>query len=161
VDRTNRITLRAGRAHASALVASGERRFENRRERLSRDARPGAARRRGVDGGMVPFCRKKAPSPPPGLGAARGPRGGGRALLRPACASPPRRGDTSGSTAGADDRRSGSVVILAVNDVYRIEGIEGGKRGGLARLRTVRAELERATPGGVLLLHGGDVIFPS
>jgi len=52
-------------------------------------------------------------------------------------------------------------MILAVNDVYRIEGIEGGKRGGLARLRTVRAELEGATPGGVLLLHGGDVIFPS
>lgn len=65
------------------------------------------------------------------------------------------------SDAGASDRRSESVVILAVNDVYRIEGVGGGKAGGLARLRTVRAELERAHPGRVLLVHGGDVIFPS
>lgn len=57
--------------------------------------------------------------------------------------------------------RTGSVVILAVNDVYRIEGIDGGKAGGLARLRTLRAELERAHPGRVLLLHGGDIIAPS
>ena len=57
--------------------------------------------------------------------------------------------------------RSGSVVILAVNDVYRIEGLDGGKTGGLARLRTLRADLERSHPGRVLLLHGGDVIFPS
>lgn len=56
---------------------------------------------------------------------------------------------------------TGSVVILAVNDVYRIEGTAGGKAGGLARVRTIRAELERAYPGRVLLLHGGDVIFPS
>jgi 2',3'-cyclic-nucleotide 2'-phosphodiesterase (5'-nucleotidase family) len=62
--------------------------------------------------------------------------------------------------AGAD-RRSGSVVILAVNDIYRIEGIEGGKFGGLARLRTLRADLERQHPGRVLLIHGGDAIFPS
>jgi 2',3'-cyclic-nucleotide 2'-phosphodiesterase (5'-nucleotidase family) len=69
------------------------------------------------------------------------------------CASSPRR---DGGAAG-----TGSVVILAVNDVYRIEGIDGGKTGGLARVRTVRAELERAHPGRVLLLHGGDVIAPS
>ena len=65
------------------------------------------------------------------------------------------------SGGGASDRRSGSVVILAVNDVYRIEGLEGGAFGGLARLRTLRKELERAYPDRVLLLHGGDAIFPS
>ena len=48
-----------------------------------------------------------------------------------------------------------------MNDVYRIEGLDDGKVGGLARLRTLRAELEAAAPGRVLLLHGGDVIFPS
>lgn len=54
-----------------------------------------------------------------------------------------------------------SAVIVAVNDIYRIEGVEGGGAGGLARLRTIRAELEQANPGKVLFLHGGDVIFPS
>src|SRR5262245_49680056 len=54
-----------------------------------------------------------------------------------------------------------TLTILTMNDVYRIEGLDGGKAGGLARLRTLRAELEAAAPGGVLVLHGGDVIFPS
>jgi len=54
-----------------------------------------------------------------------------------------------------------SITILTVNDVYRIEGLDDGKAGGLARLRTLRAELEAKAPGRVLLLHGGDVIFPS
>jgi len=54
-----------------------------------------------------------------------------------------------------------SAVIVGVNDIYRIEGVEGGGAGGLARLRTIRAELEQANPGKVLFLHGGDVIFPS
>ncbi len=57
--------------------------------------------------------------------------------------------------------RSESAVILAVNDIYHIEGVERGKAGGIARLRTVRAELERDHPGRVLFLHAGDVIFPS
>jgi 2',3'-cyclic-nucleotide 2'-phosphodiesterase (5'-nucleotidase family) len=62
---------------------------------------------------------------------------------------------------GAGAPRTESIVILAVNDVYRIEGLDGGKIGGLARLRTLRAQLERAHPGRVLFLHGGDAIFPS
>jgi 2',3'-cyclic-nucleotide 2'-phosphodiesterase (5'-nucleotidase family) len=53
------------------------------------------------------------------------------------------------------------VTLLAVNDIYRIEGVENGRRGGLARLRTLRAELEAKYPGRVVLLHAGDVIFPS
>jgi 2',3'-cyclic-nucleotide 2'-phosphodiesterase (5'-nucleotidase family) len=76
-------------------------------------------------------------------------------LSLPGCAARPRP-DPSSGTAG-----TGSVVIVAVNDVYRIEGIDGGRVGGLARLRTLRAELERQHPGQVLLLHGGDVIAPS
>ncbi len=53
-----------------------------------------------------------------------------------------------------------SFTILAVNDVYRIEGVDGGSRGGLARLRGLRAELERQVPD-LLLLHAGDLLFPS
>jgi 2',3'-cyclic-nucleotide 2'-phosphodiesterase (5'-nucleotidase family) len=72
------------------------------------------------------------------------------------CAPGPPLAMSPGRAAG-----TGSVVILAVNDVYRIEGVDGGTAGGLARLRTLRAELERAHPGQVLLLHAGDVIAPS
>lgn len=51
-------------------------------------------------------------------------------------------------------------TILQINDVYKIEGLEGGRVGGLARVRTLRRNLE-AEGRPVLLLHGGDVIFPS
>lgn len=50
--------------------------------------------------------------------------------------------------------------ILQINDVYKIEGLEGGQSGGLARLRTLRTHLESdGTP--VLVLHGGDALYPS
>lgn len=52
------------------------------------------------------------------------------------------------------------AVILAVNDVYRIEGVADGGAGGIARLRALRAELERTHPD-LLVLHGGDVLGPS
>ena len=32
--------------------------------------------------------------------------------------------------------------ILQINDVYKIEGLEGGNTGGLARVRTLRKHLE-------------------
>lgn len=65
---------------------------------------------------------------------------------------------TTGPVARSGER---SITLLTVNDVYRIEGLDGGQVGGLARLRTLRAELEAAAPERVLLLHAGDVIFPS
>lgn len=50
--------------------------------------------------------------------------------------------------------------ILQINDVYKIEGLEGGNTGGLARLRTLRTHLESdGTP--VLVLHAGDALYPS
>src|SRR5215210_597321 len=50
--------------------------------------------------------------------------------------------------------------ILQINDVYKIEGLEGGNTGGLARVRTLRKQLESdGTP--VLLLHAGDALYPS
>jgi 2',3'-cyclic-nucleotide 2'-phosphodiesterase (5'-nucleotidase family) len=51
-------------------------------------------------------------------------------------------------------------VILAINDVYRIEGVDAGQRGGLARVRSLRTELEQQYPD-LLLLHAGDFLFPS
>ena len=50
--------------------------------------------------------------------------------------------------------------ILQINDVYKIEGLESGNTGGLARVRTLRKHLESdGTP--VLVLHGGDALYPS
>ncbi|MEO8360050.1 MAG: 5'-nucleotidase C-terminal domain-containing protein [Vicinamibacteria bacterium] len=53
-----------------------------------------------------------------------------------------------------------STTLLAINDVYRIEGLDDGAVGGLARVRTLRKELERDSPD-LLMLHGGDFLFPS
>lgn len=50
--------------------------------------------------------------------------------------------------------------ILQLNDVYKIEGLQNGAVGGLARIRTVRKQLEAdGTP--LLVMHGGDLLFPS
>jgi 2',3'-cyclic-nucleotide 2'-phosphodiesterase (5'-nucleotidase family) len=57
-------------------------------------------------------------------------------------------------------RGARTAVILAVNDVYRIEGVEAGTTGGIARLRTLRQRLEREHPD-LLVLHAGDLLFPS
>ena len=50
--------------------------------------------------------------------------------------------------------------ILQINDVYKIEGLEGGQLGGLARVRMLRRLLE-SDGTRVLLMHGGDALFPS
>ncbi|NUO09966.1 MAG: bifunctional metallophosphatase/5'-nucleotidase [Candidatus Brocadia sp.] len=50
--------------------------------------------------------------------------------------------------------------ILQINDVYKIEGLERGTIGGIARVRTLRKELEREGQP-VLVLLAGDFLFPS
>lgn len=50
-------------------------------------------------------------------------------------------------------------TLLTVNDTYRIEEVLPGV-GGMARLRALRASIE-AEGQEVLLLHGGDLLFPS
>ena len=64
---------------------------------------------------------------------------------------------TASPAAPAPER---TAVLLTINDVYRIEGVENGTEGGLARVRALRAELEREHPD-LLLLHAGDFLFPS
>jgi 2',3'-cyclic-nucleotide 2'-phosphodiesterase (5'-nucleotidase family) len=53
-----------------------------------------------------------------------------------------------------------SVTLLTMNDVYRIGGLDRGRSGGPARVRTLRRELE-AEDRDVIVLHAGDAIFPS
>jgi 5'-nucleotidase len=54
----------------------------------------------------------------------------------------------------------GGPTILQINDTYKIEGLEAGRVGGLARVRTLRREIE-ATGREVLVVHAGDLLFPS
>jgi len=60
----------------------------------------------------------------------------------------------------AQEQTEREVVVLAINDVYRIEGVEGGQRGGMGLVRTLRRQLEIQNPD-LLLLHAGDFLFPS
>ncbi len=69
-----------------------------------------------------------------------------------ACA--PRNEESASANAGR------GFTIVAVNDVYRIEGVDDGTTGGLARLRALRTELEQEG-NDLLLLHAGDFLFPS
>lgn len=73
-----------------------------------------------------------------------------RRSAAPAAPASPAASGTGGRTA----------VLLAVNDVYRIEGVENGTVGGMSRVRALRAELEREHPD-LLMLHAGDFLFPS
>ena len=64
------------------------------------------------------------------------------------------------ATVAPPPRQPARFKILQINDVYKIEGLESGNTGGLARVRTLRKHLESdGTP--VLVLHGGDALYPS
>jgi 2',3'-cyclic-nucleotide 2'-phosphodiesterase (5'-nucleotidase family) len=52
------------------------------------------------------------------------------------------------------------ITILAINDVYRLDGVSEGRSGGLARVRTLRKLIEKDDPNA-LLLHAGDFLSPS
>lgn len=52
------------------------------------------------------------------------------------------------------------LTILHINDVYEITPVEAGRSGGLARVATVRAQLERQNPN-LLFTLGGDFFSPS
>jgi len=84
----------------------------------------------------------------------------GRAPEPPAPVTrPPAEGAAPAERVADVPAETSDFTILAVNDVYRIEGVDAGTAGGLARLRTLREELEESGP--VLVLHAGDLLFPS
>jgi 2',3'-cyclic-nucleotide 2'-phosphodiesterase (5'-nucleotidase family) len=53
-----------------------------------------------------------------------------------------------------------TITFLHLNDVYEISPLEGGKRGGMARVATVRKELLAQNPNVVTVLSG-DFLSPS
>jgi len=66
-----------------------------------------------------------------------------------------------GRSGGGSTTRAGrTATIIAVNDIYRIDGVGASHDGGLHRLRTLRKEEEKKN-GKVLLLHAGDFLSPS
>lgn len=52
------------------------------------------------------------------------------------------------------------VTLLHVADVYQVQPVEGGRRGGLARVATLRRQALKESPH-VLTLLGGDTLSPS
>jgi 5'-nucleotidase len=53
-----------------------------------------------------------------------------------------------------------TVTFLHVNDVYQFMPVEGGKRGGLARLLTLKKQIQAENPRVIFTL-GGDTLSPS
>jgi len=52
------------------------------------------------------------------------------------------------------------VTFLHVNDVYQFMPVDGGKRGGLARLLTLKNQIKSENPNTIFTL-GGDTLSPS
>src|SRR2546422_1878907 len=52
------------------------------------------------------------------------------------------------------------VTLLQVNDVYQFAPVDGGTRGGLARVLTLRKQIMSESPHALFLL-AGDTISPS
>ncbi len=52
------------------------------------------------------------------------------------------------------------VTILHLNDTYQFTPADGGKRGGLARVMTIRKEALKENPNTIMTL-GGDTLSPS
>src|SRR5512136_818989 len=56
--------------------------------------------------------------------------------------------------------RSARVTLLQLNDLYDIMPVEKGKKGGLARIATLRDRIAKESPDAVLVL-AGDFLSPS
>jgi 5'-nucleotidase len=55
---------------------------------------------------------------------------------------------------------SRGLTLLQINDTYKIEGLRGGREGGMGRVRRLRSQIEDEGRD-VVLLHAGDLLFPS
>jgi 5'-nucleotidase / UDP-sugar diphosphatase len=69
-------------------------------------------------------------------------------------------GDVPSHSADAPAERTTHLTILQINDVYQISPVEDGKRGGLARVATLRDRIARESSHTILVLPG-DFLSPS
>jgi 2',3'-cyclic-nucleotide 2'-phosphodiesterase (5'-nucleotidase family) len=58
------------------------------------------------------------------------------------------------------DNRKINITLLQINDVYEISPLDSGRSGGLARVATIRKQLQKQNPNTYTLL-AGDFISPS
>lgn len=64
------------------------------------------------------------------------------------------------ASAAAQSGDTVRVTILHLNDTYQFTPADGGKRGGLARVMTIRKEALKENPNTIMTL-GGDTLSPS
>lgn len=74
--------------------------------------------------------------------------------------APPVAGGDATARCGQDAQGNRTFAVLHFNDTSRIGGLLDD-RGGLARVRQLRTELEEECGGSVLVTVGGDVLYPS
>ena len=60
----------------------------------------------------------------------------------------------------AAEKKLQKLTLMQLNDVYQVAGVEGGKRGGLARVATLVKKIRREE-GQAAFLVAGDFISPS
>ena len=77
-------------------------------------------------------------------------------LLLLACSTP---APTTPGPATPAPMKPATCTLLTVNDTYQIEGLPD-QTGGIARLRTLRKQVEKEV-GPVVVLHAGDMLAPS
>ncbi|TKC99289.1 bifunctional metallophosphatase/5'-nucleotidase [Polyangium fumosum] len=81
--------------------------------------------------------------------------------LAPGCGAPATETPAKGPDEPATTTTAAKAgcAVLSINDTYRIESLPRD-RGGMARVRTLRKELEKKHPD-LVVLHAGDLLFPS
>lgn len=67
---------------------------------------------------------------------------------------------TMSACVAQQQKPSGVLTFIHVNDIYRVDAVEEGRRGGFSRIATLVRELE-AAGNDVRILHGGDFLYPS
>ncbi len=54
------------------------------------------------------------------------------------------------------------LIVVQLNDIYRLDAVRAGKRGGLARVVTVLRQLKSQNPNvPIIVVHAGDFLAPS
>jgi len=60
----------------------------------------------------------------------------------------------------ADTVQSNTLTFIHLNDTYRVDAVEEGRRGGFGRVATIVRQLQ-SEGRDVHILHGGDFLYPS